>query len=64
MKQQEIKDLLHNCFILAVLESRKSQGQNLPDFEWDETERKVIDFVLAEHKKAKARKANLTTAKK
>lgn len=51
MTLKEAKRLLHDCFILAVLEFKMNGSES--SFDWDESERKVIDFVLSEYKKEK-----------
>lgn len=51
MTLKDAKSLLHDCFILAVLEFKMNGSER--DFNWDESERKVIDFVLSEYKKEK-----------
>ena len=53
MTLKDVKGLLHDCFILTVLEARKRQGERVEDFDWDGTEKKIIDFVLSEYKKSK-----------
>lgn len=52
MTQKEIKGLLHNCFILSVLEFKRHAEDNRA-FDWDESEQKIINFVLSEYKKEK-----------
>ena len=51
MTLKETKSLLHDCFILAVLEFKMNGSES--NFNWDESERKVIDFVMSEYKKEK-----------
>lgn len=51
MTLKDVKSLLHDCFILTVLEYKLKDGKS--EFDWDESERKVIDFVLSEYKKEK-----------
>lgn len=48
MTLKDLKSLLHDCFILTVLEYKLKDGES--EFDWDESERKVIDFVLREYK--------------
>lgn len=52
MTQKKIKGLLHKCFILSVLEFKR-HAEDKHVFNWDESEQKIINFVLSEYKKEK-----------
>lgn len=52
LNKKELKELLHNHFIITWCESRRWAGKKFTDLETQQTEERIFSFVVNKHKKA------------